>query len=173
MKLASIILAVVLVGTTAARAEMVDFKSDEHRFTIKHPAEWKPVEATQAAVVARFVTPLEGESDKYQEEFSIKIIEMNTQADVNELVDSIKPGMAQQLAGYVEKTDDKLTLAGLPARRVVSEVATQFSPIRSTQWFVVDGTRLLIITLNTTPATAEQYKPYGDAMIESLTIVKE
>jgi hypothetical protein len=169
----AVIFATLLSIAGVARAEMVDFKSAEHRISIKHPDDWKPAESTQAGVIARFVTPLDGESDKYQEEFTIKVLEMNQEAEINELIDSIKPTLAQQLPGYVEKSDEKVTIAGRPGRKLVSEVTTQYSPIRATQWFVVDGTRLIIITLNTTPATAEQYRSFGQAMVDSLTIEKK
>ncbi|GEM_PF-3162017 len=159
-----------LLSPAAARAEMALFEHAESGISIQHPKDWQPAEGQQAGVVARFITPLDGESDKYQEEFTIKVLEMNQTADVNELVDAIKPGLAQGLPGYVEKSDDQASIAGLPGRKIVSEVSTQFSPIRATQWFVVKNTKLYIITLNATPATFEQLKPYGQAMIESLKI---
>lgn len=173
MRTAIAIFTLIAAAAFARAADMVEFKSEEKNFSIKHPADWKPGEANQSNMVVRFISAQDGEQDAYREELSIKVLDMNQEADINELVDGMKPEMAKRLTGYVEKSDEKVIVAGRPARKIVSEVATQFSPVRSTQWFVIDGTRLYIITLNALPTTAEQYKPYGDAMVDSFTIAKK
>lgn len=162
----------ILFTATIAFAQSVDYTNEAHGFSMKLPADWKQLTPDRPNLVFNVAAPADGETDLFNETLNVVVVEMGQEADVNELVEQIKPGLAASVKGYKEIADEKATVAGQPARKIIAECPAANTTARSTQWMFTSGQKFYIVTFTALTNTDEKYKPIAQAMVDSFTLKK-
>jgi hypothetical protein len=151
----------------------VEFTDDRYGYALRHPADWKADRDGRnvPTLAATLQAPADHEDDRFFERLTVQVVDMRQEADINELVDKLKPQAAAQAPpGYAAQSDERTSVAGLPARRLVGRTPAQGTTAITTQWMFVAGQRLYILTYTTLSETDARYAPVGRAIVESFKL---
>lgn len=154
----------------AAAAELQSYDNADRGFSMKYPSDWKQQAGDKPNMVVKFIAPADDEADRFPENLNVIVIEMGQEADVNELVDEIKPTIPQRLEGYQAVSDEKITVAGKSARKLVGKTAKFGTDVVTSQWMFCAGTRFYIVTFTHVAEREEKYKALVKGIVDSLVL---
>jgi hypothetical protein len=170
-------LLIVMLACTSARAraaadERRTFKSDEKRFTIDYPGDWKQNPGNRPGMVVMFNSPPESDTDAFSENLNVVVSDLPQEADLNAIADELKREIPRQVESFKSISDEKVTVAGQPARKLAYDIKTMGVSARSTQWLFVVGKRLYVITFTATPETQAKFAPAAEQMVKSFRLIE-
>ena len=162
---------ILLALCTNVRADEVAYANAESGFSLSRPSDWKEQPGNNPSIAVMFMSPLEGANDPFSENVNVVVKDLPpgtaAHTDINAIVDSAKPIVMKQLSG-TEISDEHSTVDKLAARKIVMDAAVGGKPFRSTQWYVLSGDRMFVVTYAAQKDSPAALNAKADAIVASI-----
>lgn len=125
-RILALLLAAILIFATGCHQATLEnyklFRSTPLGFSVEYPDFWSKT-AKNSDGIAVFMTPAEGYSDEYNENFSVQrfVLDMTGDAAYNDYVKGYVANLEETLMNYKLVSETDTTLGGKPAYQIVYE----------------------------------------------------
>ncbi|PWT72244.1 MAG: hypothetical protein C5B59_16195 [Bacteroidetes bacterium] len=139
---------------------LLTYKDSVNKFTIEYPNNWTT--KSDARGIA-FLSPMENDSDGFQENFSVVIQDLsNHPISLNQYVGLTKDILLKQYQATDFENEKLKTFAGRPATGIIYKMHFQGHELKVRQYFFIANKTVFIIAYTAEPSKFAKYE--GTAM---------
>jgi hypothetical protein len=164
---------VVVMSIITTQRSMVSasqpYSDGDLGFSLRHPPSWEPNFDVEGLDVA-FVSSQEDSSDTFREYVSVTVDAFEEGQGLDEVVDVLYAGLAEDAVDSRELERSPANLSGLDAIRIVARFRINGRLVQNLMYFVVDDDRLFVVNCCARKNTFDYWEGLFEEMSHSLKI---
>lgn len=154
----------------ATAPAMTEFRDAEHEVVIDYPSQWEKAAASSPMTVCTFMAREPSDAEPFRDNLNVVYARLPQRLEMNVMSEAAKKGILKQMPAAKFLEDADTTLDGRPAHKFVYVAKLKHVDMQATQVITLDKTDLFQVTIATTPARYDAFKPTTDAILASVKI---
>jgi len=162
----------VVFSIAGCGSKMKSYENYADRYKIQYPLDWKVQEEAMGASVT-FLSPQEGDKDKFQENVNIVIQDFGEQkVTLKEYSEAVKNEIKQILPGSQVVASGDIKLSKIPGQKMITTVQAPEMKLKMLQSWMIKGNKVYMITFTAEESQYALLEKTVDKILQSFKIIK-